>query len=144
MTTIDPALAIVRDAIAYAKRKHPNATIDCQPNRDTRVRILVEEVGEVAAECQNMSEAAANGMPGATAMHRRALVAELAQVAACTLLWLADEIAELGEDAHGASTLCSVCRAPQFMTRSGVTCDNGHGGAPSLVVAQHVASKEQP
>jgi NTP pyrophosphatase (non-canonical NTP hydrolase) len=42
------------------------------------------------------------------------------------------------------STICSVCRAPQFTTRSGVTCENGHGDAPPLGFGQHVASKEQP
>jgi len=26
---------------------------------------------------------------------------------------------------------CSVCGEPQFDTPSGVTCSNGHGGAPS-------------
>lgn len=27
---------------------------------------------------------------------------------------------------------CSVCNEPQFDTPSGVTCSNGHGGAPSV------------
>jgi hypothetical protein len=27
---------------------------------------------------------------------------------------------------------CSVCRLPQFETPHGLTCDNGHGGAPSI------------
>lgn len=27
---------------------------------------------------------------------------------------------------------CSYCDSPQFVTRSGLTCKNGHGGAPSL------------
>lgn len=26
-------------------------------------------------------------------------------------------------------TICLVCREPQYMTPSGVTCPNGHGGA---------------
>jgi hypothetical protein len=26
---------------------------------------------------------------------------------------------------------CSICDSPQFMTDSGITCHNGHGGAPS-------------
>ena len=30
--------------------------------------------------------------------------------------------------------LCSVCNEPQFMTPSGETCSNGHGGAPSVTV----------
>jgi len=28
--------------------------------------------------------------------------------------------------------LCSVCREPQYRTRGGVTCPNGHGGAEPL------------
>jgi hypothetical protein len=31
-----------------------------------------------------------------------------------------------------AGTLCSVCRTPQFNTPGGLSCNNGHGGAPSL------------
>ena len=31
-----------------------------------------------------------------------------------------------------AKTLCSLCREPQFETPSGITCKNGHGGAPSI------------
>jgi len=27
--------------------------------------------------------------------------------------------------------ICSVCGAPQFDTPSGISCGNGHGGAPS-------------
>lgn len=29
-------------------------------------------------------------------------------------------------------TVCSVCRAPQLQSPGGVTCKNGHGGAPAL------------
>lgn len=29
-------------------------------------------------------------------------------------------------------TFCSVCLEPQFETRSGPVCKNGHGGAPSI------------
>lgn len=29
-------------------------------------------------------------------------------------------------------TTCSICQEPQFMTESGVTCANGHGGAEAL------------
>lgn len=32
------------------------------------------------------------------------------------------------------STLCSVCDAPQFNSPGGVTCPNGHGGAPARLV----------
>ena len=28
--------------------------------------------------------------------------------------------------------LCSVCEKPQYETPSGATCENGHGGAPTL------------
>lgn len=31
--------------------------------------------------------------------------------------------------AEAAGTLCSMCNQPQFMTPSGITCTEGHGGA---------------
>ena len=31
------------------------------------------------------------------------------------------------------SKLCSVCKKLQFETPSGLTCEDGHGGAPSIV-----------
>ena len=32
-----------------------------------------------------------------------------------------------------AVSRCSVCEEPQYETPSGLTCQNGHGGAPSLI-----------
>lgn len=34
-------------------------------------------------------------------------------------------------DLQPVATACSACGAPQFDTPSGVTCKNGHGGAPA-------------
>jgi len=41
----------------------------------------------------------------------------------------------IGKDA----SLCSVCNKPQFDTPSGITCENGHGGAPNQHESQIVA-----
>ena len=32
---------------------------------------------------------------------------------------------------RGMRLVCSVCREVQFLTAAGLTCSNGHGGAPS-------------
>jgi DNA polymerase III subunit gamma/tau len=37
-------------------------------------------------------------------------------------------------DSKLTGKLCSICSMPQFTSPSGVTCENGHGGAPSLGV----------
>ena len=34
---------------------------------------------------------------------------------------------------------CSICGAPQWCCESGTTCDNGHGGADSIGVAEAAA-----
>lgn len=36
-------------------------------------------------------------------------------------------------------TLCSVCMEPQRETPSGVTCENGHGGAEPFNFRKHVS-----
>lgn len=52
-----------------------------------------------------------------------------------------DNLAYLREMEEGEETellltgaKCSVCRKPQFDTPSGVSCENGHGGADALPV----------
>jgi uncharacterized Zn finger protein (UPF0148 family) len=37
-----------------------------------------------------------------------------------------------------ATTQCAECGQPQFETTSGVTCNNGHGGADAKVVEQEI------
>lgn len=43
---------------------------------------------------------------------------------------VADHIVEIRN--KNAKTLCLLCGEPQFETPSGITCKNGHGGAPSI------------
>ena len=39
---------------------------------------------------------------------------------------------------------CSVCGLPQKLTRGGLVCDNGHGGADSVTLAEWDKSKAPP
>ena len=77
---------MVTDAIAHARAKHGERTIDHLPLHH-RVSVLVEEVGEVARAVQEF-DAAESDINHA----RRCLRAELAQVAACALMWLEEEL----------------------------------------------------
>jgi NTP pyrophosphatase (non-canonical NTP hydrolase) len=79
---------LVTDAIAHARAKHGARCIDHLPLHH-RVSVLVEEVGEVARAAQDYD--AADNMSNINHA-RRCLRAELAQVAACCLMWLEEEL----------------------------------------------------
>ena len=91
---VTEAQQVIVEAIDAAKRKHGERTIDVGKSNGRRLAILMEEVGEVARELQNIEDAMHDGMPGAAAVYRRDLQRELAQVAACATLWLARLLAD--------------------------------------------------
>lgn len=95
-----PVNAALKAAID-AKLKHRDNSIDSRPDENLRARVLGEEYGEVCEAIQQIEDAhaalAASHMDaenrrdliGDLQHARRALQKELAQVAACALLWLA-------------------------------------------------------
>ena len=83
---------MVADAIDHARAKHGDRTIDHLPLHH-RVSVLVEEVGEVARAVQDLDHADnTSATDNELARLRRRLTAELAQVAACTLMFLEQEM----------------------------------------------------
>lgn len=89
----DNTMRLVLDAIAHARAKHGPRTIDHLPLHH-RVSVLVEEVGEVARAVQEVDFNERVCADKALAESRRDLRAELAQVAACALMWLEQEMAD--------------------------------------------------
>lgn len=53
--------------------------------------------------------------------------AGVSESSSCDLGWISKE---------PRGTTCSVCGGPQYDSSSGVTCDQGHGGAPSMEETQ--------
>lgn len=51
----------------------------------------------------------------------------------------ADPIPEINPEDCLTGTNCAECGAPQFETPSGVTCENGHGGAEAAEVVQELS-----
>ena len=83
----DQTTALVADAIAHARAKHGPRCIDKLPLHH-RVSVLVEEVGEVARCVQDVASREGDEAEP----WREDLRAELAQVAACALMWLEEEL----------------------------------------------------
>lgn len=90
----DATMRLVTDAIAHARAKHGDRTIDHLPLHH-RVSVLVEEVGEVARSVQGIDDSTRLLARCPTADDARSIDAdranlrdELAQVAACALMWL--------------------------------------------------------
>lgn len=84
-------MALVLAAIAHARAKHGPRCIDQLPLHH-RVSVLVEEVGEVARAVQEVDFNMRMGAGPSLDEARRDLRAELAQVAACALMWLEEEL----------------------------------------------------
>lgn len=51
----------------------------------------------------------------------------------------AEEAIKLALRDVAPTEVCSVCGSPQFETPSGVTCKNGHGGAPATAQPDDVS-----
>lgn len=94
MTDVDlrTALALVAEGAAAAVAKHGNRCI-LNGNHDRRLRIMTEEVGEIAQAIDDY-ELAGSDEEHATAS--RSIRDEIRDVAACAVLWLADELTSGG------------------------------------------------
>ena len=90
----DSAMDLVLRACAHARAKHGPRTIDHLPLHH-RVSVLVEEVGEVARAVQDYTEHESTAGAYIKAEMLHDLRAELAQVAACALLWLEEEMSHV-------------------------------------------------
>lgn len=85
-TNMPAALAAASNAIAHARAKHGDRCIE-HLDQWQRLAVITEEVGEVARAVLKLP-------PFCDDEQRANLCAELAQVAACALMWLAQEMGE--------------------------------------------------